>query len=161
MATSPARKSTPAKRQPARRPPSTPAAEPKVEGPPLTDGDRKWIEEQTALANGGDVPAAQAETVLEDIPDGAVAVPLGPHGDLVHVIPRGQWRASALSSLHEGNLDAWAQLCLFEPDYKIWIGVDPTVDEVMEMLEVWQKLTGEDLGKADVQRGSLRNGRRR
>jgi hypothetical protein len=160
MATSPARKTTPAKRQPARRAPSAPAQD-KAEGPPLTDDDKERHAKQRALADGGDVPAAQAETALEDIPDGAVAVPLGPHGDLVHVIPRGRWRASAMSALHEGNLDAWAQMCLFEPDYNTWIGVDPTVDEVMAMLEVWQKLTGDDLGKADVQRGSLRNGRRR
>jgi hypothetical protein len=160
MATSPARKPTAAKRTPARR---AAAPAPAAESPTgeLNEGDQEWIARHNAIANGEDTPAAQAEAMLEDLPEGAVAVPLGPHGDLVHVIPRRNWRSSALTCLHEGNLDGWAQLCLHEPDYKIWIGVDPTVGEVMDMLEVWQKLTGEDLGKADVQRGSLRNGRRR
>jgi hypothetical protein len=160
MASSPARKTTAAKRAPARRGPSAAPAAP-AEPVELEPDDQEWIARHQAIANGEDTPAAQAEALLEDLPEGAVAVPLGPHGDLVHVIPRRNWRSSALTCLHEGNLDGWAQLCLHEPDYKIWIGVDPTVGEVMDMLEVWQKLTGEDLGKADVQRGSLRNGRRR
>jgi hypothetical protein len=165
MGTTPSRRPAAKRATPAARKAAAPAKHPQPEPEPqpqqaLTVSDREWLDRQQALASGGAV-AAQAETLLEDIPDGAVAVPLGPHGDLVHVIPRGQWRASALSMLNEGDLDGWARMCLHKPDYDVWVGVDPTVDEVMEMFEAWQKLTGEDLGKANAQRGSLRNGRRR
>lgn len=108
------------------------------------------------------VPAAQAETAIEDIPDGAIAVPLGPHGDVVHLLPRRNWSSSALTALHQGDLEAWASKCLHKPDYeRIWVGLDPTVGEAEDMLRQWQELTGDDVGKASARRGSLRNGRRR
>jgi hypothetical protein len=128
---------------------------------PSSESDRKWIDRRERLASEPE-PAAQAETAIEDLPDGAVAVPLGPHGDIVHVLPRRQWASSALTALHGGDLEEWARRCLHGPDYEnIWVGLDPTVGEIEDMLRTWQELTGEDVGKASVQRGSLRNGRRR
>jgi hypothetical protein len=126
-----------------------------------TAGDQAWIDQHTAHADG-DVPDAQAETEIEDIPDGAIVVPLGPNGDLVHVLPRRQWKSSALEALHNGNIEYWARMCLHRPDYEnIWVGLDPDIDEVTQMFAEWNKLTGDNVGKATVPRGSLRNGRSR
>lgn len=160
MAATAPRKTTPRKRAPAK------AAAPQVdaEASPngvLTPEDKEWVERHKRLASDP-VPAAQAETDIEDIPDGAVAVPLGPNGDIVHILPRRRWRSSALLDLHQGNLEEWAKKCLHRPDYETtWVGLDPDLGEVEEMLKAWQELTGEDVGKASVPRGSLRNGRRK
>jgi hypothetical protein len=161
MPATPQRK-TPTKRAPrktAAAPAPAPAGSP--DGGHLTAADKAWLDQQQALAADG-APDAQLETGTEQIPDGAIIVPLGPHGDLVHILPRGQWPSSALSALHDGDTETWAQKCLYRPDYDhIWVGVDPTVDEIADMMRAWTRLTGEDPGKVQTQRGSLRNGRRR
>lgn len=158
-----ARKATAAKKTASKAAAAPPAAAPPEPEPDpaahLTPGDQQWVDRHTALAEG--TPMSN-EVMLEDIPDGYVAAPLGPYGDVVHVKPRAQWRSSHLAALHAGDIEAWAQGCLLESDYqKVWVGLDPTLEEVQEMMRTWSRLTGNpDPGKSPVQRGSLRSGRR-
>ncbi len=166
-----AAKAATANKRPAKKAPAKAAAKPAAADPEpttpdpeahLTEGDKAWVDRHTALASGDEESPMAAEVAVEDIPDGHVAVPLGPHGDIVHIKPRTQWRSSHLAALHSGNLEEWAAGVLFRPDYdRIWVGLDPTVDEVQAMLRTWSQLTGQpDPGKSPVTRGSLRNGRR-
>lgn len=111
------------------------------------------------------VPAAQAETEAEQNtrPDGAVPVRLGAaDGVDVWVPDRRQWRNSALSALHAGDFQRWADSCLTEQDAEAWEDYDPTLEEIEEFFGArLPAAMGEDPGKQGRSRRGSSGTRRR
>lgn len=132
-----------------------------LDTPGLTAEDAEWVAVQERLAAAPDSDA-QIEVIAEtlDVPDGCVAVPLGQA--IVHILPRGQWRSSTIAALQMGDFEGWSSQALAPGEYqKIWLPMDPTIDEITDMFDAWGKLTGQDPGKAPVTPTSLRRMRMR
>ena len=114
------------------------------------------------------VDAVRAEVAAEptpepvavsEIPDGAIAVPIC--GEIVHILDPASWFSSSMTALHQGDYDSWAEECLAPGDYaNVWCqlndGRGPRISEVTGAMEVYQRLTGQDLGKSRPSLNSLR-----
>lgn len=100
-----------------------------------------------------------------DYPDGAVAVPLeGAKGrrGVVHILPVDDWPSSAMSALHVGDFESWADGCLALDDYEqVWMDLDPSIGQVKALMDEWKALTGQDTGKSNRSPRSLRRTARR
>src|SRR5690606_8326124 len=94
-------------------------------------------------------PAAQREVHAEQAArtDGAVKVHLGgSDGIAVWVPPRNMWRNSALTALHQGNFQLWADATLTEEDAVAWEDYDPTLQEIEEFFVRLNTATGDEPG---------------
>jgi pyruvate/2-oxoglutarate dehydrogenase complex dihydrolipoamide acyltransferase (E2) component len=137
---------------------AAPAAAP---APTLEKSDQEWLDRHTALALDPE-SALQAEVAMEDIPDGAVAVPIGDGGDIVHIRRRGEWRSSTVQALRTGDFEGWASAALAPGEYEnVWQKLDPFIDDITAMFETWGALTGQNAGKAPAPPTSSRNTARR
>lgn len=145
-----------------------PAFVPDLDPNVLATWDDRVADAQGDTTEPAPVDDMQAETEVELIPPGYLAVPIG--GRVVHVQPRGAWYSSTLNYLNTGDIESWAAEALWR-DGKIdeytdvWCEINeghgPTLDEFGDMMALWQKLTGDDVGKAPLSRASLRRTRRR
>jgi hypothetical protein len=87
---------------------------------------------------------------------------LVPLGDVeVEVLPIGEWRASGLRALREGDFDTWAAKCLSDEGLRAWDECDPTMSQVEEFFTAWSERTGQDPGKSPASRRSSRSTARR
>lgn len=111
-----------------------------------------------------------AEPVLDGLPEGTVAVPLGEDGPLVRVLPVEEWSSSAQEDLSYGRFDSWAEDALARDDSRddyeeVWLeardGRGPNVRMINEMFQSWRKATGQDTGKSRAVRRSSGRTRRR
>jgi hypothetical protein len=93
--------------------------------------------------------------------DDLVRVPLGPSEEIVECLPSRQWRSSATRALNEGDFETWAEKCLTNDGYDVWVEVDPTVEEIEEFFEAFKAAEGiHPLQSRASRRASMRNRRR-
>ncbi len=96
----------------------------------------------------------------EPIPAGSVEVSLC--GKTVYVLPRPQWRSSAVSALNRGDFDMWAQACLArDADFDLWLQLDPMIEEIGSFFDSWGEATGQNSGKSRGSKASFVTIRRR
>ncbi len=131
-----------------------------------SSSDAAWLALQT-----GPVPVnptvaddMRAEVVAENIPDGAVAVPLC--GEILHILDAREWFSSANNALNVGDFEGWAQECLAGDEYeRLWCrmndGRGPRLGEITDMFETYRTVTGNDPGKSRPSPNSLRRMQRR
>lgn len=106
------------------------------------------------------VEAAQAEADDATADDGSTAVTLA--GEQIRIKPAGQWRSSAIRAMTQGNFDGWAESSLADDEsWETWQDVDPTIDQVEDMLREWRAATGQDTGKSRASHGSSKRTARR
>src|SRR5262245_34654400 len=84
--------------------------------------------------------AAEAEARAADLP---VTVPLGDTS--IDIPPLWQWPADGIPALLSEAYEDWAQLCLPEPEFRRWLNVDPTLDDIDDLLDAWEQATGQRL----------------
>lgn len=83
---------------------------------------------------------AEAEARAADLP---VTVRLA--DTTVDIPPLWQWPAAGIPALLSEAYDDWAYLVLPEWEYRRWVDVDPTVDEVDDALDDWERLSGQSI----------------
>ena len=93
--------------------------------------------------------------------DDTVQVPLGPDDDMIEVLPSRLWRSSAMAAINGGNFELWASKCLTPESYEVWLDVDPTNEEVGQMLAAYREIDGLDPLASRASRRSSKRGRRR
>jgi len=75
--------------------------------------------------------------------DHPVTVPCGPA--TVDVPPIWQWPEQALLAILAEDYEAWAALALTRASYATWTRIDPTLDEVDDLLDAWEYATAQPL----------------
>jgi hypothetical protein len=104
-------------------------------------------------------PALEAIEAEVDAGDQPVEVPLG--DTVVRVKPVGEWRASSIRAMRDGDFDAWAEKALAGDDYEVWADVDPTITECEAFFTAWGEVTGQNQGESRASRRSSKNTARR
>ncbi|MFE3122364.1 hypothetical protein ACFXHD_02970 [Streptomyces hydrogenans] len=94
------------------------------------------VEEETVLADEAQEAEATSRHVTATL-----------CGEEVRVIPPAAWRQSWQRLLNAGQVDAFAELVLHEDDYEIYLELDPTNEEVGDMIAEAADRAGESLGK--------------
>jgi hypothetical protein len=93
----------------------------------------------------------------------------------VRVLPERDWPSSAVQDLNGGDFHSWAEKCLADDteyddddqliagsdDGQLWLDTDPTLGEVEDFFEAWEKATGQNRGKSRPAARSSRRTRRR
>lgn len=82
-------------------------------------------------------------------------------GEEIRIIPPGAWKQSWQRLLHQGQIDAFAQLVLHPDDYDLYVDIDPTNDEFGDLVNDAAERAGESLGKSSGPAPSSRRTRRR
>lgn len=79
----------------------------------------------------------------------------------VRIVPPGAWRQSWQRSLNQGQIDAWAEKVFHPDDYELYLDLDPTNEEIWDMVGDAAQQSGESLGKSRGPAPSPRSTRRR
>ncbi|KOU62100.1 hypothetical protein ADK57_25705 [Streptomyces sp. MMG1533] len=82
-------------------------------------------------------------------------------GEEVRIIPPGAWRQSWQNLLNNGQVGAFMEIVLHPDDYEVFLDLDPTNDEVGELINDAATRAGESLGKSSGPAPSSRRTRRR
>jgi hypothetical protein len=82
-------------------------------------------------------------------------------GEEVRMIPPGAWRQSWQRLLNEGQVSAFMEIVLHPDDYELFVELDPTNDEVGDLINDAVVRAGESLGKSGGPAPSSRRTRRR
>lgn len=118
-------------------------------GDASTEASPEQTEVSYSDALRAEVAAEQPAEQVRDIPDGAIPVPLA--GTTVVITRPGGWTTATNDALRFGDWNTWAERALVAEDVPVWYGLNggegPTNDQVLEMLDVWQRLTVNSLGK--------------
>lgn len=79
----------------------------------------------------------------------------------VRIIPPGAWRQSWQELLNNGQIRAFMEIVLHPDDFDVFLELDPTNDEVGELINDAASRAGESLGKSRGPAPSSRRTRRR
>lgn len=60
----------------------------------------------------------------------------------------GDWPASAIRDLKNGDLSSWAEKCLIPEDSAKWVEMDPTLTQALEFVASFEEATGENVGES-------------
>ncbi|UPZ27617.1 hypothetical protein MUK60_07195 [Streptomyces sp. LRE541] len=82
-------------------------------------------------------------------------------GEEVRMIPPGAWRQSWQNLLNNGQVGAFMEIVLHPGDLEVFTDVDPTNDEVGDLINDVAQRSGESLGKLRGPAPSSRRTRRR
>ncbi|MFD1277465.1 hypothetical protein [Streptomyces kaempferi] len=82
-------------------------------------------------------------------------------GEEVRIIPPGAWRQSWQELLNGGQIRAFMEIVLHPDDFELFVELDPTNDEVGELINDAAQRAGESLGKSRGPAPSSRRTRRR
>lgn len=82
-------------------------------------------------------------------------------GEEVRMIPPGAWRQSWQNLLNNGQVGAFMEIVLHPDDLDVFTDVDPTNDEVGDLINDVAQRSGESLGKSRGPAPSSRRTRRR
>ena len=82
-------------------------------------------------------------------------------GEEVRIIPPGAWRQSWQNLLNSGQVGAFMEIVLHPDDYDVFVDLDPTNDEVGELINDAAQRAGESLGNSSGPAPSSRRTRRR
>lgn len=82
-------------------------------------------------------------------------------GEEVRMIPPGAWRQSWQELLNKGQIGAFMEIVLHPDDLEVFTDVDPTNDEVGDLINDVAQRSGESLGKSRGPAPSSRRTRRR
>ncbi|MFC8273744.1 hypothetical protein ACFUJR_14725 [Streptomyces sp. NPDC057271] len=82
-------------------------------------------------------------------------------GKDLEIVPPGAWRQSWQRKLKAGDFDAFLEDVLSPASYELYLDLDPTNDEVGELLSVAGEAAGEPLGKSGGPKPSSRSTRKR
>lgn len=82
-------------------------------------------------------------------------------GEEVRIIPPGAWRQSWQELLNGGQIRAFMEIVLHPDDFDLFVELDPTNDEVGELINDAAQRSGESLGKSRGPAPSSRRTRRR
>ncbi|MEU9442883.1 hypothetical protein AB0D42_18560 [Streptomyces sp. NPDC048304] len=81
--------------------------------------------------------------------------------DEVRIVPPGAWRQSWQRLLNQGQTDAWAEQVFHPDDYELYLDLDPTNQEIWDLVRDAAQQAGESLGKSRGPAPSSRRTRRR
>ena len=82
-------------------------------------------------------------------------------GEEVRIIPPGAWRQSWQELLNTGQIRAFMEIVLSPDDFELFVELDPTNNEVGELINEAAERAGESLGKSSGPAPSSRRTRRR
>ncbi|MCX4231989.1 hypothetical protein [Streptomyces ortus] len=82
-------------------------------------------------------------------------------GEEVRMIPPGAWRQSWQNLLNNGQVGAFMEIVLHPDDLEVFTDVDPTNDEVGDLINDVAQRSGESLGKSRGPAPSSKRTRRR
>ena len=82
-------------------------------------------------------------------------------GEEVRIIPPGAWRQSWQELLNSGQIRAFMEIVLSPDDFELFVELDPTNNEVGELINEAAERAGESLGKSTGPAPSSRRTRRR
>ena len=82
-------------------------------------------------------------------------------GEEVRIIPPGAWRQSWQELLNSGQIRAFMEIVLSPDDFELFVELDPTNNEVGELINEAAERAGESLGKSSGPAPSSRRTRRR
>lgn len=129
----------------------TPAAPPQYQPEPA--GPAPTYIETVQAEIAGETPAADG---AEPLPVGVIVLPLAGKAK-IRLRPPGQWRSSAMRAINNGDWDTWASMCLYADDYEaVWLVIDPTNDEVLDLLTDIRDTGALNLGELRASQPSLR-----
>ncbi|WP_406122904.1 hypothetical protein OHQ89_12260 [Streptomyces canus] len=82
-------------------------------------------------------------------------------GEEVRIIPPGAWRQSWQELLNSGQIRAFMEIVLSPDDFELFVELDPTNNEVGELINDAAQRAGESLGNSRGPAPSSRRTRRR
>ena len=82
-------------------------------------------------------------------------------GEEVRIVPPGAWRQSWQELLNSGQIRAFMEIVLSPDDFELFVELDPTNDEVGELIQDAAQRAGESLGNSRGPAPSSRRTRRR
>ncbi|MEV0917830.1 hypothetical protein AB0I93_26680 [Streptomyces sp. NPDC049967] len=81
--------------------------------------------------------------------------------EVLEIVPPGAWKQSWQRKLKAGDMDAFLEDVLSPDSYELYLDLDPTNDEVGELLNAAGEASGEPVGKSSGPRPSSRSTRKR
>ncbi|MDP5310375.1 hypothetical protein [Streptomyces poriferorum] len=81
--------------------------------------------------------------------------------EVLEIVPPGAWRQSWQRKLKAGDMDEFLEDVLSPDSYELYLDLDPTNDDIGEMLNTAGEVAGESVGKSSGPRPSSRSTRKR
>ncbi|MER5613305.1 hypothetical protein [Streptomyces sp. NPDC002215] len=81
--------------------------------------------------------------------------------EVLEIVPPGAWKQSWQRKLKAGDMDAFLEDVLSPDSYDRYLDLDPTNDEIGEMLNTAGESAGEPVGKSSGPRASSTSTRKR
>jgi hypothetical protein len=81
--------------------------------------------------------------------------------EVLEIVPPGAWKQSWQRKLKAGDMDAFLEDVLSPDSYDLYLDLDPTNDQIGEMLNAAGEASGESVGKSSGPSRSSRATRKR